>query len=417
MRVEVINTGTELLLGQVVNTHVGYFGERLLEIGLRIAKQTAIPDGEAIKAELDVAMKDAGVVLVTGGLGPTSDDITRELTAELLGLAMVEDDEVTAAIRRRVEKYSGKPMSEINRRQAMVPQRAEVLRNDWGTAPGLYLPAGLGGRSAHAFLLPGPPRELKPMFEGEVLPRLRAMQRQAGTEVPVCRNHFFMGLGESDLASRLAPVLDGVSDDFELGYCLKAGGVIVRCIGAAGVVDALSEPIRSASPEDYVGELGGEPTIEAAVVGQLGSMGQRVATAESCTGGLIAARITDIPGSSDVFGHGFVTYANAAKHEVLGVGEKTLEAHGAVSEPVIREMVEGCLRRSGADHALAVSGIAGPGGGSVEKPVGTVWIGLASSSKETLAMRFEFVTDRLHFKQRTADKALDLLRRRLSGYL
>lgn len=415
MRVELINTGTELLLGQVVNTHVGYLGEQLFEIGLRIAKQTTIPDGEAIKDELDEAMRAADVVFVTGGLGPTSDDITRELSAELLGLELVEDAAVTEEIRRRVEAYSEEPMREINRRQAMVPRGAEVLPNAHGTAPGLYLPAGLGGRNAHVFLLPGPPRELKPMFEAGVLPRLRVLLTETGVEVPACRNHFFMGLGESELAARLEPLLAAELGSFELGYCLKAGGVIVRCIGAAAVVDALAGRIRSASEEDYVGE--GEPRIEAAVVAELAARGQRAATAESCTGGLIASRITDVPGSSEVFGHGFVTYANSAKTELLGVGDDLLARHGAVSEPVVRAMAEGCLRRAATDHALAVSGIAGPGGGSEDKPVGTAWVGVASSRGETVARRYHFNTDRLHFKQRTADKALDLLRRRLLGYL
>jgi len=183
------------------------------------------------------------------------------------------------------------------------------------------------------------------------------------------------------------------------------------------VVDALADRIRSASEEDYVGESCGDLSIEAAVVAELAATGQRLAVAESCSGGLIASRITDVPGSSEVFEYGFVTYANAAKSELLGVVKDLLEQHGAVSEPVVRAMAEGCLRRAGSDHALAVSGIAGPGGGTEEKPVGSLWIGLASSGRETLARHYRFNTDRLHFKQRTVDKALDLLRRRLFGHL
>ncbi len=415
MRVEVINTGTELLLGQVTNTHVGYFGERLLELGLRIDRQTSVPDGGAIKDALGEAAGRADLVLVTGGLGPTPDDITRELSAELFGLKLVEDTGVTAAIRTRVEGSSGRPMREINRRQAMVPRGATVLPNGHGTAPGLYLPAGLGRCGAHVFLLPGPPRELKPMFSADVLPRLSALLEGPGATAPVTGNHLFMGIGESELASRIEPLLADDFGGFELGYCLKAGGIIVRCIGPAGVVGRAGEAIRSASPEDYVGE--GEPNVEGAVVAKLAVLGQRVTTAESCTGGLISNRITDVPGSSEVFGRGFITYANRAKAEMLGVDEGLLERAGAVSEPVVRAMAEGALREAGADHSLAVSGIAGPGGGSAEKPVGTVWIGLASASAETVARRYRFSADRLHFKQRTADTALDLLRRRLAGFL
>jgi len=415
MRVEVINTGTELLLGQVVNTHVGYFGEKLLGLGLRIERQSAIPDGDAIKAVLEESMTRAEIILVTGGLGPTSDDITREMTAELLGLELDEDHEITDAIRRRVERAGRRKMREINRRQAMVPHGAEVLTNDYGTAPGLYLPAGLRDGSPHIFLLPGPPRELKPMWDESVEPRLRTVLAGAGVEVPVTRNHFFMGMGESELASRIEPALGDALERFELGYCLKAGGIIVRCIGSEAVVDPLAEAIRGASEPDYVGE--GDPFIESVVVKSLAARGQTVATAESCTGGLIASRITDVPGSSEVFGHGFVTYANEAKRDLVGVGEDLLEEHGAVSELVVRAMAEGALRVSGADHALAARGIAGPGGGSDEKPVGTVWLGLASKEGETFARRYVFKTDRAHFKERTSGTALDLLRRRLGGWL
>lgn len=413
MKVEVINTGTELLLGQVTNTHVGYFGEQLLELGLRIERQTSVPDGDAIQAILKQAIERSDLILVTGGLGPTSDDITRELSAELLGLDLVEDEAVTADIRSMIEKL-GKPMREINRRQAMVPKGAEVLWNDYGTAPGLYFPAGLVASSPHIFLLPGPPRELKPMFQSAVRPRLQVSLADAGITVPDCANHFFVGLGESELASRIEPALSAHLDRFELGYCLKAGGIIVRCIGSKEVLDEIAPMIRGASPKDYVCD--GEPVLEKVVVEELDRQGQTVATAESCTGGMIASRITDVAGSSAVFGFGWVTYANEAKAGELGVKAELIAEHGAVSEPVVRAMVEGCLKESGADHALAVTGIAGPGGGTPEKPVGTVWIGMASQSAATIAEQRLFKTDRAHFKLRTSGTALDLLRRRLHGY-
>ena len=253
------------------------------------------------------------------------------------------------------------------------------------------------------------------MWSGEVRPRLLSCLAERGVAVPVARNHFFMGLGESELASRIEPALGNATAEFELGYCLKASGIFVRCIGAPEVVDALADTIRSAAPEDYVGE--GEVSIQEAVVGALSQRGERVATAESCTGGLISCQITDVPGSSDVFEYGFVTYANEAKRDVLEVDQRLLDEHGAVSEPVVRAMADGARKVAGADHALAVSGIAGPGGGTEDKPVGTVWIGLSSKGADTIARRHLFKTDRLHFKQRTAATALDLLRRRLAGTL
>ncbi|MFP6872032.1 MAG: CinA family nicotinamide mononucleotide deamidase-related protein [Verrucomicrobiales bacterium] len=414
MELEVINTGTELLLGQVTNTHVGYFGEQLLSLGLRINRQSAVPDGEKIKEVLAGAIRRSRIILVTGGLGPTSDDLTREMTAEFLGLALIEDEALIKAIRRRLEG-TGVRMRAMNHRQAMVPEGAEVLVNDNGTAPGLYLPAGIGDCRAHIFLLPGPSRELYPIFKQLVVPRLEDILAASGTSVPACRNYFFMGLGESELASRVELALSAISEQFELGYCLKGGGVIVRCICAEEDISVLDTVIKRASPEDYVAE--GEFAVERCVVRGLNIAGESVATAESCTGGFIANCITNVPGSSQVFNVAYVTYADQAKRELLGVTEAMFEDFGAVSEPVAKAMAEGCLLRSGADHAISTTGIAGPDGGSEEKPVGSVWIGLASRGCGAYAWYYQFRTDRLNFKERASATAIDLLRRRLNGYL
>jgi nicotinamide-nucleotide amidase len=413
MELEVINTGTELLLGQVTNTHVGYFGEELLDIGLRINRQITVPDGEIIKEILSGAMSRADIILVTGGLGPTSDDLTRELTAEFLGLELIENEEVMTAIRLRFEE-AGVRLPAVNRRQAMVPEGAEVLVNNNGTAPGLYLSAGVNGCRAHIFLLPGPPRELYPIFQQYVVPRLEGIIADKGVSVPTCRNYFFMGVGESELASRVECALGNITGQFELGYCLKAGGVIVRCICKEEEGVIVDAAIKSASPEDYVAE--GEFAVEGSLVRCLRVAGESVATAESCTGGLIANRITNVPGASRVFNFGCVTYSDQAKRQLLGVPEAMLEDFGAVSEPVVKAMAKGCLERSGAHHAIAVTGIAGPDGGSEEKPVGAVWIGLASRGCDVHARYCQFKTDRLHFKERASGAAIDLLRRRVSGY-
>ena len=414
MQVEVINTGTELLLGQVTNTHVGYFGERLLELGLRISRQGTVPDGENIKDMLAGAIERSRIILVTGGLGPTPDDLTREMTAEFLGLELIEDAGVMENISRRF-RDSGVDMRSANRRQAMVPDGAEVLENNNGTAPGLYLTSGPDPSRIHIFLLPGPPRELYPIFQEQVVPRIKGILSSEDSSVPACRNYFFMGVGESELAFRVEGELADMPGNFEIGYCLKAGGVIVRCICSEGDMPALDEAIRSAAPEDFVAE--GASAIEEVVVRCLDAAGERVAIAESCTGGLIANRITNVPGASRIFDVGYVTYANQSKCDLLGVPEVMIDEVGAVSDAVAKAMAEGCLERSGSHHALSVTGIAGPGGGSTNKPVGSVWIGLVSRGVEVRAFDYRFNTDRLHFKDRVSTAAIDLLRRRLGGFL
>ncbi|MGI9244031.1 MAG: competence/damage-inducible protein A, partial [Verrucomicrobiales bacterium] len=409
MRVEVINTGTELMLGQVVNTHLGYFGERLLELGLRISRQVCVPDGDPIREVLVESVPRCDAILVTGGLGPTSDDLTREITAELFGMELVLDEEAMAAIDARFAKM-GKVPNENNRRQAMVPAGAKILRNSWGTAPGLHFPSDPAAGRPAIFLLPGPPRELHPMFEEQVLPELKALMEAAGTVVPEQRGYYFYGVGESDMAAKLDPDLEG-ADGLELGYCIKNGGVIVRGIGGTQALDAMDPIVRAAFPKNLVSDDGS--TMEEVVVKMLASRGEWLSAAESCTGGFIAHKVTMVSGSSGVFGRSFVTYANEAKMEMLGVGEDLLDRYGAVSAPVARAMADGCLRVSGADHAVAVTGIAGPTGGSVEKPVGTVFIGQASKGRRTVVGRRLFQTDRETFKVRTAQAALDLVRRRL----
>ena len=343
MRIEVINTGTELMLGQVVNTHLAYFGERLLELGLRISRQVCVPDGDPIREVLVESIPRCEAILVTGGLA-TSDDITREITAELFGMGLELNPEAMAAIEARFAKM-GKVPHANNRRQAMVPAGAEILHNAWGTAPGLYFPRDIEAGRPAIFLLPGPPRELQPMFEEQALPVLKRMMADAGTVVPAQRGYFFYGIGESDMAAKLDPELEG-ADGLELGYCIKNGGVIVRGIGGRDALEAMDPVVRAAFPRELVSDDGS--TMEEVVVRMLKSRGEWLSAAESCTGGFIAHKVTMVSGSSGVFGRGFVTYANEAKMEILGVGADLLDSFGAVSEPVARAMADGCLRISGA---------------------------------------------------------------------
>ncbi len=410
MRLEVLNTGTELLLGRVVNTHAAYFGRELFKLGLRIQRQTTIPDGEEIRTALAEAFPRCDVLLVTGGLGPTSDDVTREIVAEMLGRALSLDEGVLATI-HGMFRARGLRQNPSNDRQAMVPEGGVVLENPHGTAPGLYLPADERVGSPHLFLLPGPPRELEPMFERLVGP---ALAKLAGQEAPppAWRNFRLHGVGESNLASVLEPLLAGFGG-LELGYCARLGEVDLRLIGREASVEAASVIVRREFAMEIVVES--ETPIEEVVVGLLSDRGETVATAESCTGGLIASTLTDVPGSSAVFHRGYVTYSNEAKSALLGVPGDILLTCGAVSDEVVRAMAWGCLGASGADHAIAVSGIAGPGGGSEEKPVGTVHVALASRGGRVFAKRYFFPVDRISFKQRVVRLSLDLLRRRLRG--
>ena len=408
MKLEVINTGTELLLGQVVNTHVAYLGEELLPLGLRIERQTCIPDGDAISVMLAEAFPRADVLLVTGGLGPTSDDVTREVIAGMLGMELKLDEAIVDQIRRLFRRF-GREMPETNSRQAMVPVGAEVLENPNGTAPGLYFPAS-EGKNPHIFVMPGPPRELKPMFQNLVKPKLGEMVAEESGIVPTYRNFRIIGVGESHIAEVIEQPLLNLKD-VEIGYCARLGEVDIRVIGKPAILDEAEQLVRQHFPTELINCDGS--TLEETLVKLLAERGQCLATAESCTGGFIAHTVTNVSGSSGVFREGHVTYANEAKIRLLGVSEAMLAEHGAVSEPVARAMADGCLERSGVDHAVSVTGIAGPTGGTEAKPVGTVYIGQASKGGETRVKHHRFTADRMSFKQRVTRIALELVRRRI----
>ena len=409
VRIEIINTGTELLLGNTLNTHGAWFGRELFKLGLRISRQTTVPDGDAIREALEETLARADAVIVTGGLGPTSDDLTREITAEVLGLELITDE----AAMRSLEGFfalRGRPMVDANRKQALCPVGADVLPNPNGTAPGIYVPPRLNGRSNCAvFLLPGPPRELYPMYHGEVVPRLRAL---AGVEtIHEALVLKFTGIGESDFHQGIDAQLAAVPG-LEYGYCAHIGEVDLRMIGDKVAL----EKARRISLERFEAYLISDDgaSMEATVVRLLKDRSMKFATAESCTGGLISNRITNVPGASEVFTHGFVTYANEAKSGMLDVPLLEIETHGAVSETVARLMAEGALKASGADIAVSVTGIAGPGGGTDEKPVGTAWIAVARRDGPTAATRVFHPRNRKDFKLAVSQAALEAVRRRLT---
>lgn len=409
MRVEVINTGTELLLGDVLNTHLQFIARQILPLGLRVERQVTVPDGDAIRSALVEALATAEIVFVTGGLGPTTDDITREVTAELLALELRHNATVMAVIEARAAARAFRLTDRIPR-QAKVPVGATVLPNEFGTAPGLYLPPEIGasGRTAHLFLLPGPPRELQPMFGKYLLPILRAILPEGARFTS--RNYKIAGIGESHVEEAIGDALLAIPN-LELGYCARAGEVVVRLIGddvALAAADALIQ--RSFAHAIYSDD---ETSLEEVVVQMLAEQGSTLAVAESCTGGLLANRLTNIAGASAVFAAGYVTYSNAAKIDILGVEPALIEQHGAVSEPVAAAMASGARARAAATYGIGITGVAGPSGGTENKPVGTVFIALAAEAARPVVLRERFPSDRATFKQLATQTALEMLRRKL----
>ncbi|MHB8520351.1 MAG: competence/damage-inducible protein A [Limisphaerales bacterium] len=418
MNIELINTGSELMLGLVLNTHQQWMCRQLADLGYVVTRQVAVADSAfEIQQAVREALTRADLILVTGGLGPTSDDLTRELIAELLGKKLQLDPMIQAhiegffAARRR-------PMPARAHVQAMVPDGASVLPNPNGTAPGLameVLPGSPGGasRTAWLVLLPGPPRELRPMFRDHAIPLIQ--KEFPLTEMVVCRTLKTTGIGESMVEEKIAGLLKTLTDGgLELGYCARIGEVDVRLIArgvaAPRIVDQAERIIRDQLGPAVFG--GNDDQLEAVVIRLLTERRQTLSVAESCTGGHIANRLTNVPGASAGFLSGLVTYSNEAKERLLGVRAETLAAQGAVSEATVREMAEGARRRNKTDFALATTGIAGPTGGSPQKPVGTVFIALATADG-TVARQHLNAYDRETFKFVTSQQALELLRRRL----
>jgi nicotinamide-nucleotide amidase len=406
MRTIVINTGTELLLGDVLNTHLAFMAREILPLGLRVDRQITVPDGPAIQAALADSFAAAEILFVTGGLGPTADDLTREITAELLGLKMQHDESVMNAITVRAAGR-GFRLTDRVPRQAQIPEGATILPNENGTAPGLYFAARIDRHRPHLFLLPGPPRELQPMFKSSVVPILRNII--PGDTTTQRTTYRIAGLGESLVEEAIGSRLLGL--DLEVGYCARPGEVDLRIIGQSSALAEADSVIRSAVGPSIFSDDGS--SLEETVVRLLAERKETLAIAESCTGGYLAHRVTNVPGASAVFRAGFIVYANETKSKMLGVDPGLISEHGAVSEPVVRTMAEGARQEAGATFALATTGIAGPGGGTPEKPVGTVFVGLATQGGATHARKFYFPDDRQTFKELTAQVALDMLRRRL----
>ncbi|MDD2708805.1 MAG: competence/damage-inducible protein A [Verrucomicrobiae bacterium] len=420
MQVELLNTGTELLMGLVVNTHASWLGQQISRIGGTLARQVAVGDDKGVMIDaISAALNRADLLLVTGGLGPTGDDITRNCVIEMFKLPTRIDQAVIDNIQQRFLRR-GVVMPESIKCQAVIPIPGTVFHNRHGTAPGLAIPVRqLNGMTASRcqwiVMLPGPPNELHPMFFDQVLPFLK---QEYAALLPIldCRVLRIAGMGESMVEERIAPELKDLSS-LEIGYCARPGEVDVRLVCRASTPEAAQQTAGEA--EKRVRHLlgshiygAGSQTLEGAVVELLHDRHVWAATAESCTGGFLAHRLTLVPGSSLVFKQGWVTYSNETKTRELEVPASLIEKHGAASGEVALAMAEGARRLSGADYALSLTGIAGPGGGSPEKPVGTVFIALAGPDGTTVE-RHCFQLSREMFKIIASQTALNLLRKTL----
>ncbi len=416
MQIEVVTIGDELLLGFTVDTNAAHLARALASAGVEIARRTTCGDTAAsIAAAVREALDRSGAVITTGGLGPTSDDITKPAIAALFGREMVLDEAHLAWMRERWRTRFRREMPESNRQQAMLPVGARKLVNRHGSAPGIWLEDERGRWVA---MLPGVPREMKGMLADTLLPLVRA---RVGADAPVVRSRTLRttGIGESHIADLVATIAGGVGHGVGLAYLPNADGTDLRLTvrgAAAAHADARlalgADRLRSVVGDSVYGEDG--ETLAAAVLALCRTEGIRLAVAESCTGGLLGARLTAIPGSSDVLIGGVIAYANAVKTLVLGVPDGVVTEHGAVSEPVARAMATGARALVLADAALAITGVAGPDGGSEDKPVGTVWIAL--DMRGTVEARsFHLIGDREEIRHRAAQWAMEMLRRRLQS--
>ena len=409
MRAILINTGTELLLGDVQDAHLAFIAREILPLGLRIDERRTVPDTDVIHRTLAELFPHCEILFVTGGLGPTTDDITREMVAESLGLELYQDPQLLAWLRERLQVRGIKWTAGIARQADVLPG-ARILPNENGSASGFYLKANINSRipSPHVFVLPGPPRELQPMFKKFAMPILQSIVQ---VPFPVERRSYSIaGIGESLVEKAIGEKVLAIPG-IELGYCARPGEVEVRIIGQPDAIQTADAIIRDELRVSIFSDS--DQALEEVVVRLLKQRNETLAVAESCTGGLIANKITNVSGASEVFLAGYVTYANAAKSDVLGIDPKLIDKHGAVNEAIARAMAEGARARAASKYGLATTGIAGPTGGLEDKPVGTVYIALASGDSETVARKFFFPTDRETFKQLAAQAALDLLRRRL----
>lgn len=408
MVVELVSVGTELLLGNIVNTNTQFLAEQCALLGLSMYYQSVVGDNHDRLAEtVRTALGRSDVVILTGGLGPTEDDLTKEVCAEVMGFPLVEDPHTRERIEQFFKNNIYKEIPENNWKQAVIPEGALVLDNHNGMAPGLIMEKN--GKTA--ILLPGPPAELYPMFKEQVFSYLQKQQPAMirSTMVKIC------GMGESQVEDKLLDLIEQ-QDNPTIATYAKTGEVHVRITARAKTEEEAKNLVKPVVKEiksrlgDYVYSVKEKETLEEAVVKLLKKYELTVTTAESCTGGLLAGRLVNVPGASDVFREGFITYSNKAKRKYLEVSKSTLKKYGAVSPQTAREMATGGVFATDSDVCIAVTGLAGPDGGTEEKPVGLVYIAAYMKDKVKVE-EFRFKGNRAKIREQAVVKALDLLRR------
>ena len=412
MIVELISVGTEILLGNIVNTNAAYLAEKCAALGLSCYYQDVVGDNEERLYEtIQTALSRADILLLSGGLGPTQDDLTKEVAARVMGKSLYLHEESKAAIQAFFEKR-GLEITDNNWKQAMMPEGCIVVDNPNGTAPGVIM----AENGKHVILMPGPPNEMIPMFETSIMPYLGKLQSGVifSQTVKIC------GVGESKVETMVKDLIEGQTNPTIATYA-KTGEVHLR---VTAIAEGEKEARKLVKPivKDLKGRFGShiyttddEVTLEKAIVDLLLANKLTISTVESCTGGLLAARLINVPGVSEVFKSGYITYSNKAKRRLLGIKKNTLLKHGAVSKEIAREMVKGAALVSKADVTVSVTGIAGPDGGSEEKPVGLVYIGCDVCGRITVK-DYHFSGDRSKIRENTVSAALSLMRECILQY-
>lgn len=412
MVVELISVGTEILLGNIVNTNAAYLAEKCALLGCSLYHQTVVGDNEERMEEvIRQAVNRSDIVILTGGLGPTKDDLTKEVTARVFGRELYLDEHSKSRIQEYFHTNGSKNITENNWKQAMVPEGAIVVDNHNGTAPGLIIEDKENGKTA--ILIPGPPNEMKPMFESDIAPYLNRQQPEGiySHMVKIC------GIGESRAETMVADLMDAQTNPTLAPYA-KTGEVHFRITAKAANEEDAEELMKPLLEEmnqrfkDAVYTTDEQVTLEENVISILREKKMTLTTAESCTGGKLAGRLLNVSGASEVFEEGYITYANTSKEKLLGVKHETLEKFGAVSPQTAGEMARGAAKAAGADAALSVTGIAGPGGGTKEKPVGLVYIGCYVNGKVTVR-EYHFTGNREKNRDYAVVRAITLLREQL----
>ncbi len=410
MTVEFISVGTEILLGNIVNTNAAYLSERCAALGLSCYHQSVVGDNEErLEGAIRLALSRSDILILSGGLGPTKDDLTKEVAAKVLGMELYEDEHTKERIKEYFRRMHSDQVTSNNWKQALVPKGARVVDNHNGTAPGLILEEN----GKIVILLPGPPNEIKPMFEQDIAPYLNELQPEGiySKMVKLC------AIGESKAETVIADLMEEQTNPTIAPYA-KTGEVHLRVTAKASseeeaerlLAPMIEELFRRFGDKIYTTEE--EVTLEEAIVNLLDEQGLTVTTAESCTGGLLAGRIMNVAGASNVYREGYITYSNDAKERLLGVKRDTLMQHGAVSRQTACEMAKGAAEAAGADAALSVTGIAGPGGGTDEKPVGLVYVGCYVKGYVRVE-EFHFTGNRDKNREYAVARALTLLREEL----